>query len=444
MTTWATHRTNSSPVLTSHPVLPGVLVFLAVVSTAVASLGAPLLPTIVAVDHVSIADSQWALTISLVVGAISTPLLGQLGDGRHRRSATLMTLAAVTAGSVLAALPLGFDALLVGRALQGMGLGLVPLATAVAREGLPAGRSRRTIVMLGITTAAGVGLGYPLAGVLTQYLGLGAPFTAGAALSACALLAAAITLPPGPPRLPKLDLIGASLLAISVAALLVGLAEGPAWGWTSTPILGTAGLATATLVAWIRWELHVAEPLVELRLLRRATVLAANLTGLLVALGFYPLMSLVVRYVQTPRSSGYGLGATGLLAGVMLTPFSAASFLARRPATTLARRASPNSVIALGTILLIAGQLLFLLTRSGYPTVVAAMALTGLGVGAVFAVNPIQIVDGVPAQRTGSAISFYQLLRTIGYSIASALSATVLVATSPPATTPPPTLATTP
>ena len=66
-----------------HAALARVLVFLAVVSTAVASLGAPLLPTIVAVDRVSLAASQWALTISLLVGAMATPLLGRMGDGRR-------------------------------------------------------------------------------------------------------------------------------------------------------------------------------------------------------------------------------------------------------------------------------------------------------------------------------------------------------------------------
>jgi MFS family permease len=55
------------------------------------------------------------------------------------------------------------------------------------------------------------------------------------------------------------------------------------------------------------------------------------------------------------------------------------------------------------------------------------MALVGFGVGCVFAVNPVQIVAGVPGDETGSAMSFYQLVRTAGYSIASALSATVLI-----------------
>ena len=59
------------------------------------------------------------------------------------------------------------------------------------------------------------------------------------------------------------------------------------------------------------------------------------------------------------------------------------------------------------------------------------MALSGLGVGSAYAVNPLQITSGVPAAETGSAISFYQLVRTVAYSIASALSATVLVESTP-------------
>lgn len=400
--------------------LAWVLVYLAVVSTAVASLGAPLLPTIAAVDHVSLAASQWALTLALLVGAVATPVLGRLGDGAHRRSITIWTAAAVVAGCVLSALPAGFAVLLAGRALQGVGLALVPLATAIARDDLPPQRSRRTIVALGITTAAGVGLGYPLAGALTEYLGLGAAFGAGAGLSLVGLAAAALVLPPSPQRHGRVDLPGAGLLAVGVVALLVAVAEGPAWGWGSTRVAAVAAVAVAAVAGWVVWELRASRPLVQLRLLSRRSVMAGNLTGLLVSLGFYPLMSLVVRYVQTPPAAGYGLGASTLLAGVMLTPFSAASFAARRPAIALARRATPEWVLA-------AGQVLFLLDRSGYPAVVAAMALTGFGVGAVFAVNPIQIVDGVPASETASAISFYQLVRSVGYSVASALSATVLV-----------------
>jgi MFS family permease len=411
----------------SPALLVAVLVFLAVESTAVASLGAPLLPTIVTVDHVSLATSQWALTITLLVGAVATPVMGRLGDGRLRRQTTLTALTVVLAGCVLSALPAGFALFLAGRALQGVGLGLVPLATAVARDDLPAERSRPTIVAIGITTAAGIGIGYPLVGLLAQYLSLYAAFWFGAIVSAAALAAALAVLPASPDRPARVDVPGAVLLGIGIAGLLLVLAEGPGWGWVSVTTLAAAIVSLVALAAWAVWELRVTSPLIDLRLLRRRPVLAANATVFLVAIGFYPLLSLVVRFVQTPPIAGYGFGAPVVIAGLMLTPFSLASFAASRIAARAARRTSAELVVAASCVVLIASMVIFLLARSAHWEILVTMALSGFGVGCVYAVNPLQITSGVPAEETGSAISFYQLVRTVGYSIASALSATVLV-----------------
>jgi predicted MFS family arabinose efflux permease len=411
--------------------LAAVLVFLAVESTAVASLGTPLLPAVQETQHVSLAASQWALTITLLAGAVVTPVMGRLGDGRLRRRTTIGAVAVMLAGCIASALSAGFAVFLAGRALQGAGFGLVPLATAVARDDLPAGRSQRTIATIGITTAVGIGLGYPLVGLLAEYLGLYAPFWFVAALSALALAASAAVLPPSPDRLPRLDVAGAVLLGAGMAGLLLVLAEGPGWGWTSAATLACAVVSAALLAAWAGWALRAPRPLIDLRLLRRRPVLAANVTVFGVAVGFYPLASLVVRFVQTPSAAGYGFGASVLVAGLMLTPFSLASFAASKIATGVARRTSAELVVAVSCVILIASMVVFLVARGSYAGIVAAMALDGFGVGCVYAVNPLQITGGVPADQTGSAISFYQLVRTVGYSIASALSATVLVLAIP-------------
>src|SRR5690242_3833703 len=71
-----------------------VLVFLGTVVAVISSLGAPMVPTIAAVDHVSLADAQWSLTVTMLVGAVATPVMGRLGDGPHRR--TVMLAAAAT------------------------------------------------------------------------------------------------------------------------------------------------------------------------------------------------------------------------------------------------------------------------------------------------------------------------------------------------------------
>jgi predicted MFS family arabinose efflux permease len=408
-------------------VLIATLVFLAVESTAVASLGTPLLPTIQNADHVSLAASQWALTVTLLCGAVTTPVMGRLGDGRLRRPVILGGVAVMLSGCVLSALPFGYGMFLAGRALQGAGFGLVPLATAVARDDLPAERARPTIAWIGVTTAAGIGIGYPLVGLLAQYLGLGAPFWFVAMLSALALAAAAAVLPPSPPRPAHADIRGATVLGVGITALLLLLAQGPAWGWASPASLASAAIAVAVLAAWAVIELRSSHPLIDLRLLRRRPVLAANVTAFIVALGFYPLASLVVRFVQTPAGAGYGFGAPVVVAGLLLAPFSLASFAAARVARPLAKRTSPEIVVAAGCLVLIASMIIFLAARGTYWQIIVAMALDGFGVGCVYAVNPLQITGSVPASETGSAISFNQVARTVAYSLGSALSATVLV-----------------
>ena len=379
-----------------------MLVFLAVQSTAVASLGTPLLPTIQRADHVSLAASQWALTITLLAGAVVTPVIGRLGNGRARRPVAIGAVAVMLAGCVLSAVPAGFAVFLAGRALQGAGFGLVPLATAVARDDLPAGQARGSITLIGVTTAAGTGIGYPLVGLLAQYLGPGAPFWLVAGLSAVALAAAVAVLPPSPARPARLDVGGTVLLALGIAGLLVLLAQGPVWGWTSPGSLASGAVSLAALAGWVVAALSTPHPLVDLRLLRRRPVLAANVTAFLVAVGFYPLGPLVVRYVQTPPTVGYGFGAPVVVAGLMLTPFSLASFAATRVARPLARRGSAELVVTGSCVLLIASMVLFGLARTAYWQIVLAMALDGFGVGCVYAVNPLQITSGVPAQETAA------------------------------------------
>src|SRR3954447_23768520 len=206
-----------------------VLVFIGTVVAVISSLGAPLVPAIAETMGTSLPDAQWALTVTLLVGAVATPVVGRLGDGRHRRTVILAVLAVVTVGGALAALPLGLGWLVAGRGLQGFGLGLTPLAIATAREALHGGRAASTIAALSITVVAGLGLGYPLAGLVAELGGVHAAFWAGALVSFAALLAAAAVLPPSSTAThPRLDVVGALLLGAGVAGVLLALGESEA------------------------------------------------------------------------------------------------------------------------------------------------------------------------------------------------------------------------
>ncbi|WP_078901000.1 MFS transporter [Actinacidiphila yeochonensis] len=415
-----------------HRALVPVLVFVGTVVAVISSLGAPLVPTIAAVDHVSLSDAQWSLTITLLVGSIATPVLGRLGDGPHRRGVVLGALAVVTLGGVLAALPLGFGSLVAGRGLQGVGLGLVPLAIATARDALSAERSRSAVAMLSITTVAGVGLGYPLTGLITESLGVHAAFWFGAIICALALLGAALVLPESGARKSRpLDALGAVLLAVGLASLLLALSEGDVWGWTSPRVLGMIVFAVVVLVAWSRHELRTGHPLVDLRSLRNHSVLTANVAGLIAGVAMYMLMSMVTRFVQTPSSAGYGFGTSVLVTGLVLLPFSAASVASSKLVPLLARRTSSAMVLPIGCGVSLVSMVLFLVARGSLWELFVIMGVAGLGVGCTFAVMPGLIVNAVPSHETGSAISFNQVLRTIGYTTGSVLSAVVLEAHTP-------------
>jgi MFS family permease len=411
-----------------------VLIFVGTVVAVISSLGAPLVPAIAETMGTSLPNAQWSLTVTLLVGAVATPVVGRLGDGPHRRTVVLVVLAVVTAGGVLAALPLGLGWLVAGRALQGVGLGLTPLAIATAREALTGQRSRSTIAALSITVVAGVGLGYPLAGLVAELGGVHAAFWAGAAVSAAALAASAAVLPPSvaAPRRP-LDVAGALLLGAGAAGLLVALGQAETWGWTSPLLLATAGGSVVALGSWVLWEARTPHPLVDVRLARGRVAFSAHSAALLVGLSNYLLLTAVPVLAQAPASPGAGLGTSIVVAGLVLLPFSAASVVAGR----LTARARPRLVLPVAALVQGCAFVLFAVLRTELWQLFLVMAVAGLGVGAAFAAFPALVVAAVPPSETGSAMSLNQVLRYVGFAVGSALTATVLAgATAGPGAAP--------
>lgn len=409
-----------------------VLVLVALVVALVSSLGAPLVPTVAEVNHISLTSAQWSLTIALLVGAVATPVMGRLADGPRRRHVILVTLALVTVGSALAALSLGFAYLLAGRALQGAGLGLAPVTIAVAREQLLGDRVRSAIALLSITTVAGVGVGYTLTGLITEHLGLHAAFWLGTGVGALAFFLAALVIPPNrhaPDQ--SLDMLGVLLFGASLAGLLLCLSEAERWGWTSAPVLSVAAASVAVGGVWVHHELRAAYPLVDLRLFLSRPVLTASITALLGGVGVYLFISLSTRLVQTPPSTGYGHGASVAVAGLVLVPFSVAGFVASRVVPRVTRNRAADALLPLGCLVLLAAMLAFATFSESLWQVFLVMGGAGLGVGIAFAAIPALIVHAVPEHRTGSAMSVNQVLRTVGFSLGSALSATVLEAHTP-------------
>lgn len=412
-----------------HRLLVPVLLGVGMVVALVSSLGSPMVPTVAEEYGISLGDAQWTLTITLLAGSAVTPVLGRLGDGRYRRGVILATLAVVGTGGIIATIPGDFWLLLVGRFLQGTGLGLMPLAMAVARDHVPPHRSGSTVSMLSITTAAGVGIGYPVSAVCADAIGYHPTFLLSAGMAAVALVTAALAIPPSTHRrAQRVDFAGAALLAVPVVGIVLALSEMNSWGAGSTAFVGVMGLSALILVVWVLHERRVEIPIVNLGTLSNPSVRVAHFTAMVAGVGMYLLISMVIRLVQTPTSTGYGLGRSVIIAGMTLVPLSAASLTTNRLQPVLRRWPGQRWTMPLGCLVFIVALALFLVTHSALWQILVAMGLAGVAIGTVFASMPGMIVAAVDPDETGSSLGLNQVLRTIGFAVGSAASASVLAA----------------
>ncbi len=407
------------------------LVTVAFLGAVIGGVGTPLITSVALDLGVSLGTAQWTLTVTLFAGAIAAPILGRLGTGPRRRATILSTLALVALGGLLTAIPAPFAVLLLGRALQGVALGALALLMSVARDHLPADRAHATIATISVAGTVGLGVAYPLMGLVDQLAGLRVAYAVGFLLSLCAVLIAWRTLPPDTPRPSvRIDVPGAVLLGLGTLGVLFVVAEPSVWNppWEGASILVAAALA---LGAWAAVERRVAAPLVDVSLFARGGLLRANAAMLTAGIGMYLLFSLLTRYVQTSPDAGYGFGLSGVLAGAALIPFSVLGFAAGRLTPWLTGRVSARSVFVIDAACVVLAAGLFAIGRDSLVVILAAMAILGLGVGGASAIMPRLVLDGVPQQETSSVLSVNQIVRSVGFSIGSALAGLLLSIATP-------------
>ncbi|NUR24739.1 MAG: MFS transporter [Catenulispora sp.] len=405
------------------------LMFIALVVAAVGSLGTPLITSVATTFHVSLASAQWTLTIALLSGAVATPVLGRLGAGPHRRATILATLAVVVAGSALTVLPLPFAWLLVGRAAQGVGLGLTALMMGVARDHLAETRSAATIALISVVSIIGAGVGYPLAALLAEFGGVRAAYGLGLCVAVFALLAAWRSIPAAPEgRSAHVDVAGALVLAGGLFLVLFLAGERSLWSHHLAVAVVLAIVAVLLLCVWTAFELRSKTPLVDVRAVRHPAVAGANIAMFVGGIGMYLLLTLITRYAQTPQSAGYGFGLTTFVAGLVLVPFSALGFAAGKLTPRMRTRIDGPLLLAGSAVIVAGGFVLFAAARSNLAEVFVEMGVLGFGVGSFSAAMPGVILAVTPKSETSSAMSFNYVVRSVGYSLGSAIGGLVLAA----------------
>ena len=218
------------------------------------------------------------------------------------------------------------------------------------------------------------------------------------------------------------------MLALGLGSLLLCISEAPRWGCASLTILGLLAGAVVLLVAWVLWELKNTHPLINLRTLREGGVVLANISAIGLGAALYIGMSVGSLVAQAPPETGYGLGLPVLWAGFVIFPLSVGSFVANRIVRAVGHRTGMSALLPIGAVVMaVAGTMLWLLHTELWE-ILLSLLVFGLGMGASYAAMPALISRSVAVDELGSSVSFNQVLRTIGSSFGTAISAAIIAA----------------
>lgn len=391
------------------------------------SVVSPVLPVIAASLHTSVTSVTWLLTAYLLAASVFTPILGRLGDAWGKRRILAAVLAMLAVGSVLSAVAGSLGLMIVGRAVQGVGGGVIPLSFGIIRDQFPQQRVAGAVTFISALLAVGGGVGLVIAGPVVGLLSYRWLFLIPGVIMAAAAVAT-LAIVPGSPRQQedRVSWLAAALLSGWLVALLIALSEGPQWGWTS-PRVAVLLLAAVVLAwAWMSAERRSRHPLIDPRLVAAPTMWTGNLVALLFGMNLYAVFAFLPAFLQAPSDAGYGFQLTVTQTGLIVLPMSLASFAGGAVTGWLSRRVGTKAAVTAG-VALGAPPFFFLAVAHAHVwEVTVALVILGAANGVVFAALAALVVEAAPVHQTGVASGVNANIRTIGGAIGTAVLASLL------------------
>ncbi|MET8468095.1 MFS transporter [Streptomyces sp. NPDC006422] len=398
------------------------------VAAIMQTLVTPLIAELPRILDTSASNAAWVITVTLLVSGVCVPVSGRLGDLIGKRRMMLVCAVPLVVGSVVCALSSSVVPMIVGRGLQGMGMGMVPLGIALLRDVVPAEKLSGSIALVSASMGIGGAIGLPIAAAVAQYANWRVLFWGAAVLAAVIGVMIFLIVPDSPAAAKgqRFDAPGAVGLAVGLVSLLLAVSKGADWGWVSGTTLGLFALAAASLLVWGRYELRTREPLVDLRTTARPRVLFTNAASILIGVGMYSFMLIAPQVLQFPEATGYGLGQSMLAAGLWMAPGGVMMMLISPLGGKLINARGPKFALISGALVIAVGYGVALpLMGTAWGIMLAGIVINS-GVALAYGAMPALIMGSVPLSETAAANGFNTLMRSLGTTIGSAVIGVVL------------------
>lgn len=363
-------------------------------------------------------DLQWVLDGYAVALAAALLGLGALADRVGLRKINIIGIAVFAVASLGCTLAPSAEFLIGARVVQGVGAAMI-FATSVGLLSATYDGRRRGIAfgVWGAVAGAASAAGPVVGGLLTEYLDWRWIFAVN--LPVCLITAwlTRTSVPEPPTHDRRVDLPGAVTFAVAISALVYALVRGGVDGWQAPQILIAFSVTAVAGVAFVIIELRRPDPLLDLTLFRRPTVVGLLAGGLLLqgaAFGAMPYTSIWLQNVL-----GLGPVATGLV----ILPQAGLAFLAAGIGGRLLHGVPHRWPIGIGLALIGAGLLILtgLSPESGWAALVPGFAVSGLGVGLALPAQANAMMSAVPPRSAGMAGGALNTFRQLGFALGVAV-----------------------
>ena len=369
----------------------------------------------------------WVNTGYIISNVIVLPITGWLADRFGRQRYFAASILAFTLASLMCGVSHSLGSLIFWRVVQGLGGGgLLSTGQVIMLQAFPKSQGGIATAIFGVGVMVGPSLGPVLGGWLTDNYSWPWIFFVNLPFGIAAIVMTLLFVPnvgTGKAGSNRVDFAGVALLAAGLGALQTVLERGQEDDWfQSREILTLSAVAVLGLIGFVWWELRVAHPIVNLRLLKNRSLAAGSLFGLVIGLGLYATTYLLPIFLQD--SQGYTAYETGmsLLPSAIL---SAVSFVIAGP---LSQKADARTLLAVGVISFMLGSygLSHLTAQTGTGDVFGPLMWRGLSLGFLFIPMTVASLGGLKPSEIGEGSGFINLSRQLGGSVGIAAFSTLL------------------
>jgi EmrB/QacA subfamily drug resistance transporter len=370
---------------------------------------------------------QWIINGYLLSLSALFAFGGRLADiAGHRRMVVIGVVIFATASALCGATPESGAAepwIIAFRVIQGAGAALMfPAALAIVLNTFPVSERGRALAIFFGLAGAFTSIGPIAGGYLTEWTWR-AIFWINVPIAILALVCTAIAKPANEKHPAPMDYRGALLISAGMGLGVLGLQQSSVWGWDSVVTWGCIAAGLALLLAFVRYQLRLEHPLMQIRTFANRAFAVDNAILFLLMIPFIPLFFFASMYAQI--SLGESASETGLYLLIFFGGFFVAT---QRGGKILDERGARPTVVA-GCLIaavgfaLWANQMPELSVGSQWPY----MVLAGIGVGLVLSPANTDALNRVPRGRYGEATGITQTVRNFGSSLGLAVLGTVLI-----------------